>query len=481
MPHLIEDDGLTRALGERFTDAGHELWLVGGTVRDALLGRPAPDLDYATDAKPTEMLSLLRPIAEQLWLQGVRFGTVAAQLGGRRVEITSYREEWYPEDSRKPEVHFARDISTDLSRRDFTINAIAVRTPSAEVLDPFGGIQDLHRRVIRTPCSPEQAFSDDPLRMLRACRFASVLDFDVSDEVVSAIASMRERLSIVSRERVRDELAKLLVAPKPSRGLDVLVRTGLAEHVMPELPALAMEQDPVHRHKDVLRHTYAVVEGVPPDLVLRLAALLHDVGKPATRAFGPEGVSFHHHEVVGARMATERLRALKYPTHVVDDVAKLVLLHLRFHTFRLGWSDSAVRRYVRDAGELLDKLNLLQRADCTTRNRQKAQELQERMDRLEARIAELAEREELSKIRPPLDGHDVMAFFDLKPSRDVGEALSYLLELRLDRGPIQPKDAFAELEAWGRERGLEPARTVDEAMTLAAQARSADEEVESDS
>lgn len=471
MPHLVEEGTLAHELGERFVRAGHEIWLVGGCVRDELLGRGSPDLDLATSAKPTEVLEVLQGWAEETWLQGVRFGTVGARIRGLPVEITTYREEWYLEDSRKPEVHFAPDITSDLSRRDFTVNALAVHTPTGEVLDPFGGIRDLGRKVLRTPRSPEQAFTDDPLRMLRACRFAAQLDFEVAEEVVGAVVGMRDRLAIVSRERIRDELTKLVCGVRPSRGLDLLVSTGLAEHVVPELPELAMEQDPIHRHKDVLRHTYAVVEGVPPDPVLRLAALLHDVGKPATKAVGPEGVTFYHHEVVGARMAERRLRELRYPTQVIEDVSKLVALHLRLHTYRLGWTDSAVRRYVRDAGHLLDRLNKLVRADCTTRNRQKARRLSERMDELERWIAELAEREELSRMRPPLDGHDVMAFYDLRPSRTVGDALRFLTDLRIERGPMERKEAYAELESWGRERGLEPARTPEEAMQAADAAR----------
>ena len=473
LPQLVDESGVAHEIGDRFASEGFETWLVGGPVRDFLLGRTPPDLDIATDAKPTQMLQILRGWADELWLQGVRFGTVGALVDGQRVEITTYREEWYPEDSRKPEVHFAPDIGSDLFRRDFTVNAIAVRIPTGEVFDPAGGLQDLRRRILRTPASPEQAFTDDPLRMLRACRFAAVLGFEVADEARDSIQRMRDRLGIVSRERVRDELSKLLVADDAPRGLDLLVATGLADHVIPELPALAMEQDPVHRHKDVLRHTFAVVQRVPAKLVARLAALLHDVGKPATRAFGPEGVSFHHHEVVGARMAEKRLRELRYPAAVVDDVKTLVALHLRFHTYRLGWTDAAVRRYVRDAGHLLDDLNALVRADCTTRDRNKARELQERMDTLEARIAELAEREELSKIRPPLDGFDVMAFFDLKPSRRVGEAIEFLTELRMERGPIGRKEAFDELERWGAERGLAPERTPAEAAAVAEAARAA--------
>lgn len=483
LPDLVADGTVAREIGDRFAAAGYEAWLVGGCVRDLLLGRTgvagAGDLDFATDAKPSEMLPLLRGWADELWLQGVRYGTIGALIGGRRVEITTYREEWYVEDSRKPEVTFARDIRSDLFRRDFTVNAMAVATPSGEVFDPTDGLQDLRKKLLRTPAAPDQAFTDDPLRMLRACRFAAVLGFDVAEEVVEAAHRMRERLAIVSRERVRDELSKLLVGVAPSRGLALMVSTGLSDHVIPELPALAMEQDPVHRHKDVLRHTLAVVDGVPPGQVVRLAALFHDIGKPDTRQITDGGVTFHHHEVVGARMTEARLRELRYPNAVVEDVKRLVALHLRFHTYRLGWTDAAVRRYVRDAGHLLDDLNALVRADCTTRNKAKARELQERMDALEARIAELAEREELGKIRPPLDGHDVMAFFGLRPSRDVGEALRFLTELRTERGPMGRKEAFAELEAWGAERGLAPALTPDEAGERAEAARNQELDAES--
>jgi poly(A) polymerase len=315
--------------------------------------------------------------------------------------------------------------------------------------------------------------------MLRACRFAAVLDFDVADEVVEAIVQMRTRMEIVSKERISDELSKLLVGKKPSKGLDLMVSTGLAEHVIPELPALAMEQDPIHRHKDVLRHTVAVVEGMPPTLVGRLAALMHDIGKPDTREIGDDGVTFHHHEVVGARITEKRLKELRFPTAVIADVRQLVYLHLRFHSYRLGWTDSAVRRYVRDAGELLDTLNALVRADCTTRNKAKAKELRQRMDQLEARIVELTETEELSKIKPPLDGHDIMAFFDITPSKPVGEAMRFLTELRIERGPMGRKEAFEELERWGAEQSLTPARTPEEAMQIADAARAAaDEEPE---
>ena len=477
---LVAEGTPAHELGTRFADAGFESWLVGGSVRDRLLGVDAPDIDVATDAKPTQMLEILRPWGVQLWMQGVKFGTIGALIDGVRVEITTYREEWYPEDSRKPEVHFAPDIRSDLTRRDFTVNSIAVKIPTGEVFDPTGGLQDLRKKILRTPADSDQAFTDDPLRMLRACRFASVLDFDVADEVVDAIQRMRSRLEIVSRERVRDELSKLLVGKRPARGLELMVQTGLADHVIPELPALAMEQDPIHRHKDVLHHTFAVVEGMPPSLVGRLAALFHDIGKPDTREFGPEGVSFHHHEVVGARMTEKRLKELRFPNSVIADVRQLVFLHLRFHTFRLGWTDAAVRRYVRDAGELLDTLNALVRADCTTRNKQKARELQDRMDDLEARIVELTEKEELSKIKPPLDGHDVIAFFDVKPSKIVGDALRFLTDLRIERGPMGRKEAFVELERWGTEHGLTPARTPKEATEIADAGRAAAEEADED-
>ncbi len=477
IPEIVGEDTLAFEIGARFAQAGFESWLVGGSVRDRLLGGGSGDVDIATDAKPSEMLPLLKGWVEQLWMQGVKFGTIGVQYKGERAEITTYREEWYVEDSRKPEVHFARDIKTDLSRRDFTVNSIAVKIPSGEVFDPTGGLQDIRKKVLRTPASPEQAFTDDPLRMLRACRFAAALDFDVATDVVDAIVAMRDRMAIVSRERVRDEVSKLLVGKKPSRGLDLLVSTGLAAHVIPELPALAMEQDPVHRHKDVLRHTFAVVEGMPPTLVGRMAALMHDIGKPDTREFvdGGDGqkVTFHHHEVVGARITEKRLRELRFSNSVVSDVKQLVFLHLRFHGFGDNWTDAAVRRYVRDAGDQLDTLNALVRADCTTRNKTKAKQLRERMDELEARIIELTEAEELSKIRPPLDGHDVMAFFDIGPSRTVGDAMKHLTEVRLERGPMGRKEAFAELEAWAREQGIEPKRTVDEAMEVAEAAREA--------
>src|SRR5256714_6938106 len=380
-------DPLAAELGERFRARGFALYLVGGVVRARFLGQTGPELDFATDAKPKETLELLRGWADRHYLQGVEFGTVGARKGDTLIEITTFREEVYPEDERKPRVTFGKDIHTDLSRRDFTINAMAVRLPEGELLDPFGGLKDLAAKRLDTPLDPHVAFSDDPLRMLRAARFVSQLEVVPAPRVVDAIKDMRHRLQIVSAERIQDELNKLLLGARPSKGLDLLVATGLAEEFLPELPALELEQDPVHQHKDVLRHTYAVVERCEPDLELRLAALLHDIGKPKTRQITPDGVQFHHHEVVGARMAEERLRALRYPNHVVEDVRKLVEMHLRFDGYGEGWTDSAVRRYVRDAGPLLDWLNQLTRADVTTGNRFKAKQFQALQDELEERIA----------------------------------------------------------------------------------------------
>ncbi len=446
-----------RELGERFRAAGHELYMVGGAVRDRFLGRPgeAAEVDLATDAHPQETIALIRGWADSRYLQGVRFGTVGARKGDRTFDITTFREEVYPEQERKPLVTFGRDIHTDLSRRDFTINAMAVRLPEGEFLDPFGGLKDLAAKTLDTPLDPEVAFSDDPLRMLRAARFASTLGMTPAPRVIDAMQRMRERLRIVSAERIQDELNKLLLGEQPSRGLELVVATGLAEEFLPELPELSLEQDPVHKHKDVLRHTFAVVENCDRnDLVLRLAALLHDIGKPKTRAYTEEGVQFHHHEVVGARMAEERLRALRYPNHVIEDVRKLVEMHLRFHGYGGGWSDSAVRRYVRDAGPLLDRLNQLTRADVTTRDPFKARKFQALQDDLELRIAKLAEEENLEALRPALDGNEVMEHLGLKPGPLVGQALDYLMEIRLEQGPIDKEEALRLLDEWAKEQGL---------------------------
>ncbi|HEX9716341.1 MAG TPA: CCA tRNA nucleotidyltransferase [Actinomycetota bacterium] len=453
----LEVPPLATELGERFRMAGHELYLVGGVVRDLLLGqaREGAEIDLATDAPPRQTIKLLQGWADSRKLIGVRFGTVGARKGDVHMEITTFREEVYPEDTRKPSVTFARDIHSDLSRRDFTINAMAVRLPEGEFLDPFGGVKALAAKRLDTPLDPEVAFSDDPLRMLRAARFVSQLDLTPAPRVVEAIKRMRERLRIVSSERISDELSKLLLSAKPSKGLELVVNTGLAEEFLPELPALKLEQDPVHKHKDVFHHTLAVVEGCDPtDLELRLAALLHDIGKPRTRQVTPEGVQFHHHEVVGARMAEERLRALRFSNSVVESVRKLVEMHLRFHGYGEGWTDSAVRRYIRDAGPLLDQLNQLTRADVTTGNRFRAKQFQALQDDLEERIAHLAEEENLEAIRPPLDGNEVMAHLGIGPGPVVGKALEHLMELRLERGPIDKDEAYRLLDEWAEEEGI---------------------------
>lgn len=444
-------------LAERFTAAGHELYLVGGPVRDAWLKRPRDDLDLSTDASPEETLAVVRPVARHVWLQGAPYGTVGAEVGGLPMEITTFRTEWYAPDSRHPEVAFAADVTTDLSRRDFTVNAMAVRLPDRAPVDPFGGVADLTARVLRTPIEPDASFSDDPLRMLRAFRFVSQLGFRVHDDVMASITKLRQRIATVSAERIRDELSKLLLGDAPGRALELAERSGLVELFLPELSALQLEQDPLHRHKDVFEHTLAVIERAPPLLELRLAALLHDIGKPKTRRFDRDGATFHHHEIAGARMAEARLRALRYPNEVVSTVRDLIALHHRFHTYRQGWSDSAVRRYVRDAGPLLDRLNQLVRADCTTRNPMKARQLAARMDELEGRIGELGAQEELAMIRPDLDGLQVMAYLGVPPGPVVGEALDFLLEVRLEEGAVGADAAYARLDEWVRERGIVPA------------------------
>lgn len=442
---------LTKVFGE----AGEQLYLVGGSVRDAFLERPLEDFDFATSARPEKVSSLLGRWADVVYEVGAAFGTIAARKGDHTVEITTYRDEIYRDHTRKPKVTFSDDIETDLSRRDFTVNAIAIALPDLEPVDPFGGLGDLAAQVLRTPLDPEVSFGDDPLRMLRLFRFQATLSFTPHPEMVAAVEKMGERLEIVSAQRIGEELSKLIVAPAPGDALRGLVRSGLASHFLPELPALAMEQDPHHRHKDVLEHTFAVVDKTSPDLVLRLAALLHDIGKPETREFGPEGVTFHHHEVVGARTARRRLRELRYPKEVVEDVAELVHLHLRPHTLKLGWTDSAVRRYVRDAGPLLDRLNELVRSDVTTANPKREDAIQRGIDELEERIAELSEKEELGRMRPPIDGHQVMAYLGLDPGPRVGEVLGMLLERRIDEGPYSVAEAYAMTREWAIEQGLD--------------------------
>jgi poly(A) polymerase len=443
-------------LAERFAGAGWKLYLVGGVVRDALLDQleGLAEFDFTTDAPPDDIEALLAGWADAIWTQGKRFGTIGARRGGRDVEITTHRADAYQPDSRKPEVVFEGEIETDLSRRDFTVNAMALSLPDVRLIDPFDGAADLAAGRLRTPLSPEDSFRDDPLRMMRAARFVAGYGLKPEPELVDAVVRLRSRLEIVSAERIRDELNKLITVERPGHGLRFLVSTGLAAEFLPELPALALEQDPIHRHKDVLDHTIAVVEKTTAsDRLLRLAALFHDVGKPKTRSFGPDGtVSFHHHEAVGARMTRDRMRALRYPAEEIDVVSRLVELHLRFHTYRMGWTDSAVRRYVRDAGPLLERLNELTRCDCTTRNEAKATALARRMDELEARIDDLRQREELAAIRPDLDGNQVMARLAIRPGPVVGEALAFLLELRLEEGPLGEEEAGRRLDAWWAER-----------------------------
>lgn len=439
---------------------------MGGPVRDVLLGRgDVHDLDLTTDARPEEVEALLTGWADTVWDVGIRFGTVGARKGEHHLEITTYRAESYDPTSRKPEVNFGDSLAADLGRRDFTINAMAVRLPSLEFVDLHGGMADLAEQVLRTPGTPEQSFSDDPLRMMRAARFRAQLGFAIDPSVLAAMTDMAPRLEIVSAERIRDELSKLLLGRFPRLGLEAMVDTGLASYVVPELPALQLELDEHHRHKDVYEHSLTVMEQAidlesaheptsGPDLVLRLAALLHDVGKPKTRRFESDGgVSFHHHEVVGARIVRKRLTALRYPNEVVDEVSKLTELHLRFHGYGEGdWTDSAVRRYVRDADDQLVRLHKLTRADCTTRNRRRAAILQATYDHLEERIAVLAEQEELAAIRPDLDGNQIMTILGLKPGREVGQAYQFLLELRLDNGPMSPAEAEDALRAWWADR-----------------------------
>lgn len=452
--HLIEPDLPPIQLAELFDRAGEEIYLVGGSVRDAFLGREVEDFDFATSARPDAISSIVKPWADVVYDVGAAFGTVAARKGDHTVELTTFRNEIYRDDSRKPHVTFSDTIEADLRRRDFTVNAIALSLPDLVAVDPHEGLADLAAGRLRTPLDPEIAFGDDPLRMLRLFRFQATLGFEPSDEALQAVERMASRLEIISSERIRDELSKLIVAPSPSAALEGLVASGLANHFLPELPRLAMEQDPHHHHKDVLAHTFAVVDKASPDLTLRLAALLHDVGKPDTREFGQGGVSFHHHEVVGARMARARLKALRYPKDIVDDVSELVYLHLRPHTLKMGWTDSAVRRYVRDAGHLLEKLNELVRCDVTTANERRERSIQNRIDDLETRIEELSAREELAKLRAPIDGNQVMDYLGIEPGPKVGEIMGLLLEKRIEEGPYDEAEAYATARSWALEQGL---------------------------
>jgi len=460
---------LLSELGSAFAGAGHELYLVGGSVRDALLGRlSSPDLDFTTDARPEQVQRITRGWADSEWDTGIEFGTVGVGKGDYRLEITTFRADRYDQVSRNPEVRFGDLLNDDLVRRDFTVNAMAVRiTPTGpgEFLDPLGGLAALGARMLDTPSAPSVSFGDDPLRMLRAARFVSQLGFTVAPRVRVAIEEMAPQLARISAERVAAELDKLLLGDDPVAGIDLLVQTGMGEVVLPEVGGMQMAIDEHHQHKDVYQHSLTVLrqaialeDPLPeggPDLVLRWAALLHDIGKPATRRHEPNGgVSFHHHEVVGAKMARRRLRALKYSRQMVDDISQLVYLHLRFHGYGDGkWTDSAVRRYVTDAGPLLPRLHKLVRADCTTRNKRRAARLRASYDRLEERIAELAAQEDLARVRPDLDGNQIMELLDIPAGPQVGEAWRFLKELRLDRGPLTTEEASAELLAWWRSRG----------------------------
>jgi poly(A) polymerase len=457
----------TGGLGELFARSGHELALVGGPVRDAFLGGTPGDLDLTTDATPEEVLEITRGWADRTWTLGIEFGTIGLRKRDVIFEITTYRSEAYDRTSRKPEVKYGTSLIEDLRRRDFTMNAMAARLPSYELVDPFDGLGALREKVIRTPGRPEDSFSDDPLRILRAARFAARLGFTVADGVKAAMGTQAPRLSIVSAERITDELTKLMLAADPAYGLDLLVSTGVAEQVLPELPALRMEIDEHHRHKDVYTHSLTVLRqaislearyGLERDLVLRLAAILHDIGKPATRTIAPGGkVAFHHHEVVGAKMARKRLTGLRFPKDVVADVSRLIELHLRFHGYGEGeWTDSAVRRYVTDAGPLLTRLHALTRADCTTRNARKAARLAAAYDGLEARIEELRKQEEIDAIRPEIDGNEIMTLLALPPGPLVGKARKFVLELRMEQGLLGRERVIAELLQWAETEGIQP-------------------------
>jgi len=452
------------SLATAYKAAGFRLALVGGPVRDAILGRLGNDLDFTTDARPKDSLKILKPWADAIWETGAMFGTIAAKKGDVTIEVTTYRSESYDRDSRKPEVNFGDSIEADLARRDFTVNAMALELTTEKPLfiDIFGGALDLAKKVLRTPNAATISFTDDPLRMMRAARFMSQLDFTIDDEVATAIVDMKDRLNIVSSERIRDEFIKLLMSPNPTTGLRLLVDSGLANYFLPELPKLKLEIDEHHHHKDVYEHTLTVLTQAMmledrlggPNLTIRLAALMHDVGKPRTRELIPGGgVSFHHHEVVGSKITSKRLKELRFDSSTIEDVSKLVFLHLRFHGYGSGeWTDSAVRRYIRDAGDLLTHLHVLTRADCTTRNQRKAEQLSKTYDSLEKRIAELMEQEELNKIRPDLNGLEIMEILGVKPSPIVGEAYNYLLELRMERGPLGSELAKEELLTWARNK-----------------------------
>jgi poly(A) polymerase len=479
---LNQHGHVLREIGGRFAVAGRQLFLVGGSVRDAVLGRLTTDLDFTTDARPDEIQHIVRPWADAMWDTGIEFGTVGAGKAGHRLEITTFRADSYDQVSRNPQVRFGDRLEDDLVRRDFTANAMAVRINAdgpGEFLDPLGGLGAVRAKILDTPAQPSMSFGDDPLRMLRAARFVSQLQFGVADRVREAIVEMAPQLSRITVERVAVELDKMLLGADPVAGIELMVQTGMGDVVLPEVGGMRLAIDEHHQHKDVYQHSLTVLrqaielegsgdrdpkgqeggDSAGPDLVLRWAALLHDIGKPATRRHEPDGgVSFHHHEVVGAKMVRKRMRALKYSKQMVDDVSQLVYLHLRFHGYASSdgtgrWTDSAVRRYVTDAGPLLARLHKLVRADCTTRNKRRAARLQSNYDSLEQRIAELAAKEDLARVRPDLDGNAIMAILGIPAGPQVGEAWNYLKELRLDRGPLSPEEASAELLAWWNARG----------------------------
>jgi poly(A) polymerase len=440
-------------LARLFDAEGYELYLVGGSVRDALLDRESNDFDFTTQATPDVIERIGADWAHSTYLAGKDFGTIGLVRDHTIHEVTTFRSEIYRDDSRKPRVTFSTSLSEDLSRRDFAVNAMAMRVPldpggAPEMIDPYSGLEDLSEKLLRTPVDPAVSFGDDPLRMLRLFRFVSTLGFTPDPIAFDAVVRMRERLSIVSTERISAEFSKLIVGDHVAEALEGLIDSGLATEFIPELPALAVEQDPHHKHKDVLAHTIAVVAKTSPILRLRLAALFHDVGKPATREFGKGGVSFHHHEVVGARMTRSRMKELRYPKDLTEEAGSLVFLHMRPHTYKMGWTDSAVRRYVRDAGPLLNDLNELVRCDVTTRNERRARAISRRIDELEERIADLAAREELDQLRPPIDGNDVMTYLGIGQSREVGRIMHMLTEKRIDDGPYSAEEAYTLLDTW---------------------------------